>query len=40
MGFFAPWFLAGFIGVAVPIYVHKLRRHTTNTVPFSSLMFI
>jgi hypothetical protein len=39
MGFFAPWFLAGFIGVAVPIYVHLLRRHTTNPVPFSSLMF-
>ena len=39
MGFFSPWFLAGFAALAVPIYVHLLRRHTTNPVPFSSLMF-
>ncbi|MBZ5699364.1 MAG: BatA and WFA domain-containing protein [Acidobacteriia bacterium] len=39
MGFLAPWFLAGLAAVAVPIYVHLLRRHTTIPHPFSSLMF-
>ena len=39
MGLFAPWFLAGIAAVAVPFYVHLLRRHTTNPHPFSSLMF-
>ena len=39
MGLFAPWFLAGIAAVAVPFYVHLLRRHTTTPHPFSSLMF-
>jgi Aerotolerance regulator N-terminal/von Willebrand factor type A domain len=39
MGFFAPWFLAGIVAVALPFYVHLLRRHTTIPHPFSSLMF-
>src|SRR5713226_10555619 len=39
VGLFAPWFLAGIAAVAVPFYVHLLRRHTTNPRPFSSLMF-
>src|SRR5215469_10434160 len=39
MGFLAPWFLAGIAALAVPFYVHLLRRHTTNPRPFSSLMF-
>src|SRR5271169_2016179 len=39
MGLFAPWFLVGLAAVAVPIYVHLLRRHTTVPRPFSSLMF-
>jgi hypothetical protein len=39
MGLFAPWFLAGFAALAVPFYVHLLRRHTTIPRPFSSLMF-
>src|SRR6195256_3234953 len=39
MGLFAPWFLAGVAAVAVPLYVHLLRRHTTTPRPFSSLMF-
>jgi hypothetical protein len=39
VGLFAPWFLAGIAAVAVPIYVHLLRRHTTTPHPFSSLMF-
>jgi Aerotolerance regulator N-terminal/von Willebrand factor type A domain len=39
MGLLAPWFLAGLAALAVPFYVHLLRRHTTNPRPFSSLMF-
>src|ERR1035437_6243247 len=39
MGLLAPWFLAGIATVAVPFYVHLLRRHTTTPRPFSSLMF-
>src|SRR5258708_5867232 len=39
MGLFAPWFLAGIAALAVPFYVHLLRRHTTIPHPFSSLMF-
>ena len=39
MGFLAPWFLAGAVALGVPIYLHLLRRHTTNPQPFSSLMF-
>jgi hypothetical protein len=39
MGLLAPWFLAGIAALAVPFYVHLLRRHTTVPRPFSSLMF-
>src|ERR1700720_1376076 len=39
MGFLAVWFLAGLAALAVPFYVHLLRRHTTTPRPFSSLMF-
>lgn len=39
MGFLAPWFLAGAAAVALPLYLHLLRRHTTTPHPFSSLMF-
>ena len=39
MGLLAPWFLAGFAALAIPVYVHLLRRHTTTPHPFSSLMF-
>src|ERR1700726_2155085 len=39
MGFLAPWFLAGIAALAIPFYVHLLRRHTTTPHPFSSLMF-
>ncbi|HKS95580.1 MAG TPA: BatA domain-containing protein, partial [Terriglobia bacterium] len=35
MGFFSPWFLAGIAAVGVPLYLHLLRRHTTNPQPFS-----
>jgi len=39
VGLFAPWFLAGLAAIAVPVYVHLLRRHATVPRPFSSLMF-
>jgi hypothetical protein len=39
MGFLAPWFLLGLAGVAAPLYLHLLRRQTTNPRQFSSLMF-
>jgi hypothetical protein len=38
MGLFAPWFLAGLVGLAVPLYLHLLRRQTTTPKPVSSLM--
>ena len=39
MGFFAPWFLAGLLGIGLPIWLHLLRRHKTEPKPFASLMF-
>src|SRR6516162_6351434 len=39
MGFFAPWFLAGMAAVGLPIWLHLLRRHKSEPLPFSSLMF-
>ncbi|MDE3171294.1 MAG: BatA and WFA domain-containing protein, partial [Acidobacteriota bacterium] len=39
MGFLAPWFFAGAAALAVPLYLHLLRRHTSTPRPFSSLMF-
>jgi hypothetical protein len=39
MGLFSPWFLAAAAAVAVPIYLHLLRRHSTTPRPFGSLMF-
>src|ERR1044071_6559295 len=39
MGFLNPWFLAGVVGVGLPLYLHLLRRATTNPRPVSSLMF-
>ncbi|MBI3278367.1 MAG: BatA domain-containing protein [Acidobacteria bacterium] len=39
MGFFSPWFLAGFLAVGLPIYIHLLQQHKTTPLPFSSLMF-
>jgi hypothetical protein len=39
MGFLTPWFLAGAALVGLPIYIHLLRKHSTNPQPFSSLMF-
>src|SRR5579863_5152252 len=39
MGLFAPWFLAGLAGLALPLYLHLLKRQTTVPKPVSSLMF-
>jgi len=38
MGLFAPWFLAGLAGLALPLYLHLLKRQTTQPKPVSSLM--
>jgi hypothetical protein len=39
MGFLSPWFFAGLAGLALPVYLHLLRRHRTTPFRFSSLMF-
>jgi hypothetical protein len=40
MGLFAPWFLAaGVLAVGLPIWLHLLRKHRSQPLPFSSLMF-
>src|SRR5581483_6694656 len=38
MGFLAPWFLAGLAGLALPFYLHLLRRQTAKPKAVSSLM--
>src|SRR5271154_3209124 len=39
MGLLAPWFLAGLAGLALPLYLHLLKRQTSVPKPVSSLMF-
>jgi hypothetical protein len=39
MGLFAPWFLAAMAGLALPVYLHLLRRQTTKPKEVSSVMF-
>src|SRR5947209_11048877 len=39
MGFFAPWFLAAVAGLALPFYLHLLKRQTRTPKRVSSLMF-
>jgi hypothetical protein len=39
MGLFAPWFLAGLAGLALPVYLHLLKRQTRTPKKVSSLMF-
>ncbi len=39
MGFLTPWFLAGLVGVGLPVWLHLLRKHRSTPTPFSSLMF-
>src|ERR1700685_2287366 len=38
MGFLAPWFLAAAAGVALPLYLHLLKRQTSAPKEVSSLM--
>src|SRR5580692_7148011 len=38
MGLFAPWFLAGLAGVALPLYLHLLKRHKQPPKLVPSLM--
>ena len=39
MGLFSPWFLAGLVGVGLPLWLHLLRQFKRTPQPFSSLMF-
>jgi hypothetical protein len=39
VGFLSPWFLGGLLAVGIPLYVHLLKQHKSNPLPFSSLMF-
>lgn len=39
MGLLAPWFLAGALAVALPVWLHLLRRRYSPPREFSSLMF-
>ena len=39
MGLFAPWFLAGLAGLALPLYLHLLKRQKNPPQPVPSLMF-
>src|SRR5580692_1372122 len=38
MGLFTPWFLAALAGLALPVYLHLLKRQTTKPKRVSSLM--
>ncbi len=39
MGLLAPWFLAGLGLLGLPVYLHLLKKHLSETQQFSSLMF-
>src|SRR5580704_15652722 len=39
MGLFAPWFLAALAGLALPVYLHLLKKQTQTPKRVSSLMF-
>ena len=39
MGLFAPWFLAAFAGLALPLYLHLLKKLKSTARPVPSLMF-
>ena len=38
MGLFTPWFLAALAGLALPLYLHLLKRQTRDPKPVTSLM--
>jgi len=39
VGFAAPWFLTGLAALALPVWLHLLRKHRSPPLRFSSLMF-
>ncbi len=39
MGLAAPWFLAGLAALALPVWLHLLKKHRSTPLPFASLMF-
>jgi hypothetical protein len=39
MGLFAPWFLAALAGLALPLYLHLLKKLKSTAKPVPSLMF-
>ena len=39
MAFLTPAFFAALAALALPVYIHLLKRHKTTPLPFSSLMF-
>ncbi|HTW67925.1 MAG TPA: BatA domain-containing protein [Bryobacteraceae bacterium] len=39
MGFLAPWFLAGLAGLALPLYLHLLKKLKSTPKHWASLMF-
>src|ERR1044072_3606573 len=39
MGLLTPWFLAGAGAVGLRVWLHLLRKHKSEPLPFSSLMF-
>jgi hypothetical protein len=39
MGLLAPWFLAGLVGLALPLYLHLLKKLKSTPKPMPSLMF-
>jgi hypothetical protein len=40
LGFFAPFFFAGMALLAIPLYIHRIRKPEREPVTFSSLMFV
>lgn len=40
MGFLTPLFLAGLVGIGLPVWLHLLRKQKETPVPFSTLMFL
>src|SRR5262249_15219699 len=40
MGFLAPFFLAGFAAIAVPVLIHLINRERKEVIAFPSLMFL
>lgn len=40
MGFLAPLFLAGMVGIGLPVWLHLLRKQQETPVPFATLMFL